>query len=124
MSRCRSLSKITELASARAAMAPRVSRSGSPGPVPTKITRPRAGGDVGAPEALVVRGVRAEDVLTDFSRSVGHPRRAGTGWWALELCQYLPSLQRSKQCRIVCRSTSFPPQKCLGGFGRTALGRV
>ncbi len=31
----RSLSKITAVASARAAMAPRVSRSGSPGPVPT-----------------------------------------------------------------------------------------
>jgi hypothetical protein len=61
------LSKITELASARAAMAPSVSRSGSPGPVPTKITRPLAIGAVGVAE-VEVRGLRAEDVLTDVSR--------------------------------------------------------
>ena len=53
----------------RAAMAPSVSKSGSPGPVPTKITRPLAIGAVGVAE-VEVRGLRAEDVLTDFSRSV------------------------------------------------------
>ena len=50
-------------------MAPSVSKSGSPGPVPTKITRPLAMGAVGVAE-VEVRGLRAEDVLTDFSRSV------------------------------------------------------
>ena len=42
--------------------------------MPTKITRPLATGAVGVAEGEV-RGLRAEDVLTDFSRSVVQPGR-------------------------------------------------
>src|SRR5215211_8092705 len=68
ISACRSLSKITALASARAAMAPSVRRSGSPGPVPTKITRPREVGVGGLAEDVWVRDLRTDGVLTDCSR--------------------------------------------------------
>ena len=79
ISRCRSSSKITAVASARAAMAPRVSRSGSPGPVPTKITRPRVRRASGGGEPWGLGGPRSgctgRDVVTEvFSRSV-QPRR-------------------------------------------------
>jgi hypothetical protein len=62
------VSKITALASASAAMAPSVNRSGSPGPVPTKITLPRLTGAVGVDsevgELEAVLDLRTDGVLT------------------------------------------------------------
>jgi hypothetical protein len=74
--------------------------------VPTKITRPLATGAVGVAEGEV-RGLRAEDVLTDFSRSVvstrppcSAPSLRLSDVLLPQLRQYLTGLSDPKLLRI------------------------